>query len=137
MNMAESSDSKICEIVGISYNLGLFSPDMFDREALKSSFDLYKTIPCKLVGYHYCFDDVRFRMVWGVITIFLGKKVRMRARDHEGSHLECRYGLMSYGIPVNSLPITVDGMTDDTRFLKWLEERQCKEMNHNKDYNTC
>mmetsp|Transcript_43823 Transcript_43823/g.121870 ORF Transcript_43823/g.121870 Transcript_43823/m.121870 type:complete len:336 (+) Transcript_43823:218-1225(+) len=125
MVLVEESGNNICDTVEISYNLGPYCAGDFDRTGLKSSFDLLKAIPTRLVGYHYCFDDVRFRTVWGVIAVFLGKKSRMRARDHEGSHVECRYGLMSYGIPVDALSITVDGFEDNSKFLKWLEGRQC------------
>lgn len=130
MVLVEESGPTICDTVEISYNLGQFCAGAFDRTALKGSFDLVlKAIPSRLVGYHYCFDDVRFRTVWGVITVFLGKKARMRARDHEGTHVECRYGLMSYGIPVDALSVMVDGYEDNSKFLKWLEERQTKETN--------
>jgi hypothetical protein len=127
MVLVDESGTNICDTVEISYNLGEFCAGDFDRTALKSAFDLHKAIPSRLVGYHYCFDDVRFRTVWGVISVFLGKKARMRARDHEGSHVECRYGLMSYGIPVDALSVKVDGFEDNSKFLKWLEERQYKE----------
>lgn len=129
MVLVEESGTNICDTVEISYNLGQFCAGAFDRAALKSAFDLLKAIPIRLVGYHYCFDDVRFRTVWGVITVFLGKKARMRARDHEGTHVECRYGLMSYGIPVDALSVMVDGYEDNSKFLKWLEEREIKESN--------
>jgi len=129
MVLVEESGPNICDTVEISYNLGQFCTGAFDRTALKGAFDLLKSIPSRLVGYHYCFDDVRFRTVWGVITVFLGKKARMRARDHEGSHVECRYGLMSYGIPVDALCVMVDGYEDNSKFLKWLEQRQNKENN--------
>lgn len=127
MVLVDESGTNICDTVEISYNLGEFSAGDFDRTMLKSAFDLQKATPSRLVGYHYCFDDVRFRTVWGVIAVFLGKEARMRARDHEGSHVECRYGLMSYGIPVNALSVMVDGFEDNSKFLKWLEDRQGKE----------
>jgi hypothetical protein len=127
MVLVDESGTNICDTVEISYNLGQFCAGDFDRTALKSAFDLHKAIPTRLVGYHYCFDDVRFRTVWGVISLFLGKKARMRARDHEGSHVECRYGLMSYGIPVDALSVNFDGFEDISKFLQWLEDRQCKE----------
>mmetsp|Transcript_116667 Transcript_116667/g.336977 ORF Transcript_116667/g.336977 Transcript_116667/m.336977 type:complete len:336 (+) Transcript_116667:138-1145(+) len=127
MVLVEESGTNICDTVEISYNLGQFSAGAFDRSALKSVFDLFKATPSRLVGYHYCFDDVRFRMVYGVITVFLGKKARMRARDHEGSHVECRYGLMSYGIPVDELSVMSDGLEDNSKFNEWLEERTIKE----------
>lgn len=124
MVIVEDSGSTICEAVEVSYNLGHFTSESFERASLKRVFDLFKATPLRLVGYHYCFDDVRFRMVYGVITVFLGKQARMRARDHEGTHIECRYGLMSYGIPVDDFSVTSDGYEDLSKFQKWIEERQ-------------
>ena len=88
---------------------------------------LEKLLPVKLAGYHFCFDDIRFRMVWGLASVFIGKKGRLRSRDHEGAHAECRYGLMSYGIPVDAMPVNIDGVEDSSWFLKWIEERRSVE----------
>jgi hypothetical protein len=123
MVAAEEKDER-CDLVGISYQNGPFAPGMFDRSILKTSADIIKFLPVKLVGYHFCFDDIRFRMVWGLITVFLGKNGRLRSRDHEGTNIECRYGLMAYGIPVDAMPISIDGVEDNSNLLKWIEERR-------------
>jgi hypothetical protein len=111
-------------LVVVSFQNGPFSPDLFDRNVYKQTINLIKSIPAKLVGYHFCFDDIRYRMVWGLATVFIGKEARLTARDHEGTPLECTYDLMSYGIPVEDLPVTVDGMAEDESFLNWIEERR-------------
>lgn len=123
--MSEEVDENQGMVI-ISYQVGPFSAETFDRSALKKAMDLTKILPIKLAGYHFCFDDIRFRMVWGLASVFIGKDARLRARDHEGTHVECRYGLMSYGIPVESMPITVDGDEDNSNILKWIEERKGK-----------
>ena len=114
-------------VVVISYQTGPFAPECFDRSVFKSVMDLAKIMPIKLAGYHFCFDDIRFRMVWGLATVFVGKDARLRSRDHEGTHVECRYGLMSYGIPVDAMPINIDGVEDYSWFLNWIEERKAIE----------
>lgn len=114
-------------VVIVSYQIGPFTAEIFDRTVLKSAMDMWKLLPMRVAGYHFCFDDVRFRMVWGLATVFIGKEVRLRSRDHEGTNVECRYGLMSYGIPVDDLPVTVDGAEDNSIFVKWVEERGLKE----------
>ena len=114
-------------VVVVSYQTGPFSTEYFDRSVFKSVMDLSKIMPVKLAGYHFCFDDIRYRMVWGLATVFVGKEARLRSRDHEGTHVECRYGLMSYGIPVESMPIDIDGVENNSWFLNWIEERRTKE----------
>jgi hypothetical protein len=123
MVAAEEKDGR-CDLVGISYQNGPFVPGIFDRSNLKNAIDLEKFLPVKIAGFHFCFDDIRFRMVWGLITVFLGKDGRLRSRDHEGTNIECRYGLMSYGIPVDAMPISIDGVEDNSSLLKWIEERR-------------
>jgi hypothetical protein len=114
-------------LVVVSFQNGPFSPDLFDRVVYKQTINLIRLLPVKLVGYHFCFDDIRFRMVWGLATIYIGKEARLRARDHEGTPYECRYGLLSYGIPVDELPISVEGVDDNSTLLKWIEDRKKKE----------
>jgi hypothetical protein len=114
-------------VVTVIYNLGSFSSDVFNRSLLKDSTNLSKVLPVKVVGLHFCFDDIRFRMMWGVNMMFLGKAMRLRSRDHEGTHAECRYGLMSYGIPVNHLPMSIDGEESRDTLTTFIEERRGKE----------
>jgi hypothetical protein len=124
MSLVEGSEPR-SRLVVISFQNGPFSPDLFDRAVYKQTVNiLVKLLPIKLAGFHFCFDDVRFRMVWGLATIFIGKEAKQRAIDHEGTPFECRYGLLSYGINVDDLPITVDGVDDNSSFLRWVEEQQ-------------
>jgi hypothetical protein len=61
-------------------------------------------------------------MLWGLVNVYLGKEVRLRARDREGSHTECRTGIMSCGIPVDSLPINAEGLEENTYLEEWIQE---------------
>ena len=45
----------------------------------------------------------------------------------KGSRLECYYELMSYGIPVTSFPIKLDGSISDELLLKFVEDRKILE----------
>jgi hypothetical protein len=69
-----------------------FSSDVFNRSRSKDSANLSKVLPVKLVGLHFCYDDIRFRMN------VPRKGDATRSLDHEGSHVGCRYGLMAYGV---------------------------------------
>jgi hypothetical protein len=124
MALVEESDPE-CHLVVVSFQTGPFSPDLFDRAIYKQTINiLAKLLPIKLAGFHFCFDDVRFRMVWGLATIYIGKEAKRRAIEHEGAPFECRYGLMSYGINVDDLPITVDGVDDQRNLRKWIMEHE-------------
>jgi len=47
----------------------------------------------------------------------------------KGTHTEVQYELLSYGIPVDSLPITADGEVKTAGQRKWITRRREKEMN--------
>ncbi|KAG7344064.1 hypothetical protein IV203_022072 [Nitzschia inconspicua] len=144
MSVVEDAGHK-GHIVLISFQTGPFSPDLFDRVVYKKTIHiLSKLLPLKLAGFHFCFDDVRFRMVWGLATIYLGKEAKQRAVNHEGTALECRYGLMSYGINVDDLPVTVDGADDHTKLRRWVEQTHAEGqefvplcLNRRKDTSLC
>jgi hypothetical protein len=108
-------------IVVISYQNGPFVAHKFDRSVFKRVLSLMKVHQVKLAGYHLCVDDVRFRILWGLVNVYLDKEVRLPARDHEGSHTECRTGLMSFGIPVDSLPINAEGLEENTYLEEWIQ----------------
>lgn len=128
MSMVEGADPK-GRLVLISFQTGPYNPDLFERATYKQSINIIsKLLPLRLAGYHFCFDDIRYRMVWGLATIYLGKEAQQIAIDHEGTAYECRYGLMSYGINVDDLPITVDGVDEsNSDFGPWIEKLQANE----------
>lgn len=48
---------------------------------------------------------------------------------HEGSDQECKYILMTHGIPVHSIPVSEDGNVDLSNHLSWVEHRKVLESN--------
>ena len=44
-----------------------------------------------------------------------------------GSHTECQYKLMTFGLPVNHFPVTYEGELKTAGHLKWLARRQIRE----------
>jgi hypothetical protein len=44
-----------------------------------------------------------------------------------GSHSECQYNLMSFGIPMQGFPVAIDGGIQLVNHVKWLERRRKKE----------
>jgi hypothetical protein len=44
-----------------------------------------------------------------------------------GSHVECRYTLLSFGVPVDYLPFTDKGDLKNSNHLKWFHRRKHKE----------
>lgn len=44
-----------------------------------------------------------------------------------GSHTECQYQLMTFGVDVNVFPVAYEGELKTTNHLKWLARRKAKE----------
>eukprot|EP00980_Cylindrotheca_fusiformis_P017567 scaffold5516_cov105-Cylindrotheca_fusiformis.AAC.1 len=53
--------------------------------------------------------------------------VRVRTRIHNGSHTECLYKLVSFGIPIEEFPFTADGGVQLTNHAEWMGKRRKKE----------
>lgn len=45
----------------------------------------------------------------------------------EGTHTECRYKLMTFGVPVSVFPITEEGDLKTTEMMKWIRKRMVKD----------
>lgn len=52
-----------------------------------------------------------------------------------GSHTECQYSLLTFGVPVQNIPITYDGKVKTASHLKFLSRRQAVESKSLKQLN--
>jgi hypothetical protein len=52
---------------------------------------------------------------------------RARLRAHCGTHLECEYSLLSFGVPTHLLPFTLEGELKMENHKKWVQRRIVKE----------
>ena len=93
----------------------------------KMSASLLSCLPIKFTSIHICFDDPRFRIMNALLMLQMGRERRVRLRMHYGTHTECRYGLMTFGVPVEGLPLTDDGDIKTTTHMKWIAKRKVKE----------
>jgi hypothetical protein len=62
-----------------------FPPNMLEL-CLKTSF-LTKTLPVIVNGFHFCYENVRFRPYMAGMQMALGNFVRMRFRAHCGTYI--------------------------------------------------
>jgi hypothetical protein len=44
-----------------------------------------------------------------------------------GTHTECQYSLLTFGVPIDMFPITSQGELKRTNHLKWIAKRRVKE----------
>jgi len=84
-------------------------------------------VPVRFCGLHLCYNHAE---VWSLACKVIGvmnTHNRVRIRAHYGTHMECQYELMTYGIPRSTLPVTPTGELLIDGHLMWLETRKQRE----------
>jgi hypothetical protein len=94
-------------VVGLAYNVGLGKTK--DREAVWKAAKIVSVLPFRFPGIHYCYDDENLRMLFGLAMYVFNKNSRIRCRLHFGTHMECIYNLMTFGITSETLPVSPSG----------------------------
>lgn len=92
-------------------------------------FDLFLTMNIKVSSIHMCYDDPECTDIANEVTSWSESRYLVRFQSHLGNHLECRYNLMTFGLPLDILPVTRDGkvhLIDHRRFLKLLQTNDHK-----------
>mmetsp|Transcript_15531 Transcript_15531/g.38694 ORF Transcript_15531/g.38694 Transcript_15531/m.38694 type:complete len:667 (+) Transcript_15531:84-2084(+) len=84
-----------------------------------------ESMPVRTAGLHFCFPDINPIMSKAVAAIMMqmGKALRIRSRVYGGSITEINYNLMSFSIPVDSIPIRSSGEVKTKNHLQWIESR--------------
>lgn len=101
----EESQKNGCVI--IAYNVG--KGKTRDREAMLKSGRLMFSLPMRVAGVHYCYDDEKLKPLFYVAMYAVQKAARLRCRFHCGTDMEIIYNLMTFGIPNGSLPVSLNG----------------------------
>ena len=68
-----------------------------------------RSYPFRSTAYHFCYDDPSTKVLMDFVLKFCTKEMRMRYRTHFGTHTECQYHLMSYGIHPSMFTMDCDG----------------------------
>mmetsp|Transcript_40007 Transcript_40007/g.61477 ORF Transcript_40007/g.61477 Transcript_40007/m.61477 type:complete len:383 (-) Transcript_40007:315-1463(-) len=107
----------------------MFSADGgFDRDLARQVIKIPLSVPVRPVGYHLCTDSEQWVGILNMIMATLCKFIRLRMRIHHGTDQECKYMLMTHGLPAGSLPVDKHGEVDLTPHMHWLEHRKRLEM---------
>eukprot|EP00980_Cylindrotheca_fusiformis_P029143 scaffold22737_cov120-Cylindrotheca_fusiformis.AAC.6 len=97
----------------------------FRRALALRLLDVFQVLPIRLACLHYCYNSSSPFLA--VLASAAKSVIRVRIRTHRGSHTECLYKLMSFGILVQEFPFTEDGCIQLANQIKWLERRRKKE----------
>eukprot|EP00536_Pseudo-nitzschia_multiseries_P003775 jgi/Psemu1/186608/e_gw1.59.6.1 len=96
----------------------------FDRKLAREIVAVPLSVPARPVGYHLCTDSHQWVGMLNMVMVTLCKFIRLRMRIHHGTDLECRYALMTHGMPTEEIPVDAHGGLSLDHHLRWIEERR-------------
>jgi hypothetical protein len=67
------------------------------------------------------------RVARAAFLVIMGKSNRNREQLHVGDRMEVMYKLMSYGIPVNLIPLNDAGCVKTKNIIQWIKARRFQE----------
>lgn len=101
-----------------------------ERDGTKKGPEYTATFPCmpvRVVSVHCCFDDVTMRDTLNTLAHFIESRYLIRFQSHFGNSTECQYNLMTFGIPLATIPVRDDGSLDLEVHQSWLRQLQVEE----------
>jgi len=125
-SMDEESQKK--GMVALIYNVDPNWKDTFDAELFAGVGKIVKSAPLRNAATHYCFLDPAFGAIVKFISMAMDRNSRTRTRLHRGNHLEVQYELMSFGIPMQAIPVNTEGVMRVKEHSKWMQNRRKHEM---------
>lgn len=131
MSAMDDEETQKRGVVCVVYNVEPKSPVANDPRIYLNVYQLLPTIPIRMMGAHYCVQDSNLRQFMSSIRVAMSREVRLRSRVHHGSHEECIYALLTFGIPRKCFPISNAGDLLVDKHLEFLAMRQKQEEANN------
>ncbi|KAL3925547.1 MAG: hypothetical protein SGARI_005823 [Bacillariaceae sp.] len=100
---------------------------LIDRKLPWNVHKVRQALPVRIMGIHYCYDDVRMMPMLTIGMLVSNAATRVRFRAHYGSISDSIYTLTTFGIPDQCLPVTDDGEPKIKAFRAWLKSRKKQE----------
>jgi hypothetical protein len=114
-------------IVCVVFNVEPRSPLANDPRIYLNVYKLLPTLPMRMMGAHYCVQDSHLRLFMSSIRVAMSREVRLRSRVHHGSHQECVYALLTFGVPRRCFPISNSGELLVEKHMEFIEMRRQQE----------
>ena len=100
------------------------------RDGSTRAPELTATFPCmpgRVAAIHCCFHDETMRETLNTLAHFVESRNFIRFQSHFGSHQECQFNLMTFGIPPTTIPVHDDGSLDLQHHHAWLTKLKAEE----------
>jgi len=113
-------------IVGIAHMVGLPEGRFGNAVALRS-MQLLEALPYRYAALHMCYDNPRLKAALGAVQLVASAQTRVRFRTHFGTHMECQYELMAFGLNQSVFPIDTVGNLRKDRYREIVDMRRTLE----------
>ena len=113
-------------INGIMYDhsdAGLFK----ERHSVWKLAKLRNAVPWRYSAMHRCCATPVWLPLMSLEIAMIQTYEKALVRSHCGAHVERRYGLMTYGVPIDAFPVNGDGEIDLSNHLARLEKLAIQE----------
>eukprot|EP00934_Nitzschia_sp_Nitz4_P002333 Nitzschia sp. Nitz4//scaffold80_size88189//78525//80210//NITZ4_005094-RA/size88189-augustus-gene-0.52-mRNA-1//-1//CDS//3329558651//2333//frame0 len=103
-------------------------PDV-SSELRQEMFDSFTWLPMRPYNsVHLCMDDTITKHLLGRVQVAMSPpSFRYCYRIHKGSTTEVLYAMLSYGIPMEAVPVTGSGAVKTKDLQKWIARRKSRE----------
>jgi hypothetical protein len=119
--------------VTVAYNVQVDIASLFKVPVFASrKTRMRECLPMRPSAIHFCYNDIRLRPFISLYQKCIGTHGRVRFRAHFGSHTECQYALMSFGIMPDCLPVDTEGNKNCVSLNQWIEKQKILEAGINK-----
>jgi hypothetical protein len=122
----EDEEAQTRGIVAVQYYVGK-QVGRLNRDCAAAGKEILDILPLQIGAFHGCMNDPLLLALKPIMIMFVGKYLRSRLRIHDGSPNEIQYALMTYGIPVDTLPVSHQGDVRTATHKKWLARRKTRD----------
>ena len=122
--MAATTQDANVQKRGFVYILSSFEGTPAQVHRMPSLVDALIGSPIRVGAFHFCCSDFSKRDACTESAPYFEAQLLCRSVSHFGTTRQCRNNLLTFGIPLDALPIKDDGVTMDLTYHKQWIERQ-------------
>jgi hypothetical protein len=123
--MSEDQEAQIKGFLMVAYNVkGDIATSFNGHVPFLTRIKMRDALPIRPSAIHFCYNDVRTKPLLHLFQQVIGTQGRLRFRAHFGSHAECQYALLSFGILPGSLPVDTEGNMSCSYLNQWIEKQK-------------
>lgn len=122
-------------IVFVLSYLGTSTNRKTNGDSFQKATQMFQSLPLKSRGVHACMSPNKILEMFHHFRTFWEKESRLRIRIHQGTFTECKYSLMTFGLPTHCIPLDDQMNLRRNVQLEWMEQRRQIEsgLDSNKD----